>query len=74
MDEDTLENRNTKLQLYLQAYDESERNIQEFKKLTLNELRNIGMLQNCWNVLSKRTDDWAEIRMTMEDQLTVQRN
>ena len=32
------------------------------------------MLQNCWNVLSKRTDDWAEIRMTIEDQLTIQRN
>ena len=32
------------------------------------------MLQHCWNVLSKRTEDWAEIRMTIEDQLTVQRN
>ena len=32
------------------------------------------MLQNCWNELSKRTVDWAEIRMTIEDQLTVQRN
>ena len=25
-------------------------------------------------MLSKRTEDWAEIRMTIEDQLTVQRN
>ena len=24
--------------------------------------------------MSKRTDDWADIRMTIEDQLTVQRN
>ena len=32
------------------------------------------MLQHCWNVLSKRTKDWAEIRMTTEDQLPVQRN
>ena len=32
------------------------------------------MLQNCWNMLSKRTDDWADIRMTIEDKLTVQRN
>ena len=32
------------------------------------------MLQNKWNVLSKKTDDWVEIRMTIEDQLTVQRN
>ena len=29
----------------------------------MNGLRNIGMLQHCWNVLSKRTEDWAEIRM-----------
>ena len=71
---DTLEYYNTKLQLYLRAYYEGERNIQEFKKLTLNRLRNIGMLQNCWNMLSKRIHDWAEIRMTIEDQLTVQRN
>ena len=73
-DEDTLEYHDTKLQLYLHAYDEGERNIQEFKKITLNGLRNVGMLQNCWNVLSKRTNDWAEIRMTIEDQLTVHRN
>ena len=32
------------------------------------------MLQNCQNELSKRTADWAEIRMTIEDQLAVQRN
>ena len=32
------------------------------------------MLQSCWNMLSKRTNDWAEIRMAIEDQLTVQRN
>ena len=25
-------------------------------------------------MLSKRTEDWAEIRMTIEDQLTLQRN
>ena len=35
-DEDTLEYLDTKLQLYLQAYDEGEINIQEFKRLTLN--------------------------------------
>ena len=81
MNEDALEYYNTKLQLYqhtyelyLHTYDEGERNIQEFKKLTLNGLRNIGMLQNCWNELSKRSIDLAEIRMTIEDQLTVQRN
>ena len=32
------------------------------------------MIQHCWNVLSKRTENWAEIRMVIEDQLTVQRN
>ena len=62
------------LYIYIHAYDEGERNIQEFKKLTLNGLRNVGMLKNCWNVLSKRTDDWAEKRMIIEDQLSVQRN
>ena len=61
-------------ELYLYAYDEGVRNIQEFKKLTLNGLRNIGMLQSFWNVLSKRTVCWTEIKMTIEDQLTVQRN
>ena len=40
----------------------------------MNSLRNIGMLKNCWNKLSKRTVDWGEIRVTIEDQLTVQRN
>ena len=40
----------------------------------MNGLRNIGMLQNCWNELSKRTDEWADKRMTIEDQLIVQRN
>ena len=74
VDEDTLEYYDMKLQLYLHAYDESERNIQEFKRSLLNGLRNLGMLQHCWNVLSKRIEDWAEIRMTIEDQLTVQRN
>ena len=39
----------------------------------MNGLRNIGMLKNCWKELSKRTIDWGEIRMTIEDQLTVQR-
>ena len=55
-------------------YKSLRRNIQEFKRLTLNGLRNVRMLQSCWNVLSKRTTDWVEIRMTKEDQLTVQRN
>ena len=32
------------------------------KKSTFNGLRNIRMLQHCWNMLSKRTEDWAEIR------------
>ena len=58
VDKNAVEYYNTKLQLYLHVYDEGERNIQEFKKLTLNGLRNIGMLQSCWNVLSKRTDDY----------------
>ena len=40
----------------------------------MNGLRNIGMLKNYWNELSKRTVDWGEIRITIEDQLTVQRN
>ena len=52
MNEDALEYFDTKLQLYLHAYDESERHIQEFKWLTLNGLRNIRMLKNCWNELS----------------------
>ena len=44
VDEDALEYYNTKLQFYLHAYDEGERNIQEFKRSTLNGLRNIGNL------------------------------
>ena len=40
----------------------------------MNVLRNVGMLQNCCNELSKRTVDWARIRMTIGNQLTVQRN
>ena len=63
-----------KLQLHLHAYDEGERNIQEFKRLTLNGLGNVWMLQSCWNMLSKRTANWAKKRMTIKDQLTVQRN
>ena len=63
-----------KLHLYLHGYDEGERNIQEIKRSTFNGLRNIGMLQHCLNLLRKRTEDWAKIRMTIEDQLTVQRN
>ena len=30
-------------------------------------LTNIGMLKNCWNGVSKRTLDWGEIRVTIED-------
>ena len=40
----------------------------------MNSLRNIGMLKNCWNKLSKKAFDWGETRATIEDQLTVQRN
>ena len=32
------------------------------------------MMTSCLNELSKRTTDWAEIRLTIEDQLTIQRN
>ena len=32
------------------------------------------MLKSCWNTFSKRTVNWGEIRVTIEDQLTVQRN
>ena len=32
------------------------------------------MIQQCWNVFSKRTENWAEIRMAIKDQLTVQIN
>ena len=40
----------------------------------MNSLRNIEMLKSCWKELSKRTVEWGEIRVTIEDQLTVQRN
>ena len=40
----------------------------------MNGLRSLEMMKCCWNKLSKRTTDWAEIRMTIDDQLTVQRN
>ena len=40
----------------------------------MNELRHLERMKSCWNELIKRTTDWAEIRMTIEDQLTVQRN
>ena len=62
VNEDTLEYYDTKLHLYLHSYVEGERNKQEFKRLTFNGLRNIGMLKNCWNELSKRTSDWGEER------------
>ena len=69
VNEDALECYDTKLQLYLHAYDKGKRNIQEFKRLTLNGLRNLEMMKSCWNQLSKKTIDWAEIRLTIEDQL-----
>ena len=59
VNEDALEYYDSKLQLYPHACDEDERNIQEFKRLTLYDLWNIGMLKNCWNKLSKRTFDWG---------------
>ena len=62
VNEESLKYYDTMLQLYLHAYDKGERNVQEFKRLTLNGLSNIGMIQQCWNVLSKRTENWAEIR------------
>ena len=74
MNEDTSEYYDTKMQLYLHAYKEGKRNIQEFKRLTLNGLRNLEMMRSCWNELSKRTVNWAAIKLTIEDQLTVQRN
>ena len=58
----------------LHAYDEGKRKIQEYKRLTLNSLKNLEMMRCCWNKLSKRTVDWAAIRLTIEDQLRVQRN
>ena len=63
VNEDALEYYDTKLQLYLHAYDEGKRNIQEFKRLTLKGLRNLEMMESCWNELSKRTIDWAAIRL-----------
>ena len=74
VNEDALEYYDTKLKLYLHAYDEGERNIQEFKRLTLKSLRNLEMMRSCWNELSKRIVDWAAIRLTIEHQLTVPRN
>ena len=75
VNEDALEYYDTKLQLYLHAYDEGKRNIQEFKRLTLNGLRKIEMLKSCWNKLSKRTIKWGEIRPgSHRSQLTVQKH
>ena len=74
MNEDALEYYDTNLQLYLHAYDEGERNIQELKRLTLNGLRNLEMMRSSLNKFSQRTVNWAAIRLTIEDQLTVQRN
>ena len=34
----------------------------------MNRLRNLEMRKYCLNELSKKTTDWAEIRMTIEDQ------
>ena len=70
MNEDAPEYYDTKLKLYRHPYDEGKRNIQEFKRLTLKGLRNREMMKSCWNELSKRTIDWAVIRLTIEDQLT----
>ena len=74
VNEDALEYFDTKLQLYLHFYSEGERNIKEFKRQTLNGLRNLQMMKSCLNELSKRTTDWEEIWLIIEDQLTVQRN
>ena len=62
------------LQLYLHTYDEGKRNIQEFMRLTLNGLRNLEIMKSCWYKFSKRTIYWTAIRLTIEDQLTVQKN
>ena len=40
----------------------------------MNSLKNLEMMRCCWNKLSKRTVDWAAIRLTIEDQLRVQKN
>ena len=45
VNKDALEYYDTELQLYLHAYDGGERNIQEFKRLTLNGLRKVRMLK-----------------------------
>ena len=34
----------------------------------------IEMMKSCWNSLSKKTEDWSEIQVTMEDQLRVHQN
>ena len=65
VNEDAQEYYETKTQLYLYAYDEGNRNLQEFKRLTLNDLRNLEMMRSCWNELSQRTVDWVAIRLTI---------
>ena len=40
----------------------------------MNSLRNLEMMRSCWNELSKKTVDWAAIRLTIEDYKIVQRN
>ena len=51
VNEDAMKYYDTKLQLYLRAYVEGKRSIQEFKRLTLNGLRNLEMIKSCWNKL-----------------------
>ena len=36
--------------------------------------KNLEMMRCCWNELRKRTVDWAAIGLTIENQLTVQKN
>ena len=67
MIKDTLEYYDTKLQLYLHAYNEGEINLQKLKRQTLNGLKNLEMIKCCRNELSKRTMEWAGIRTTIED-------
>ena len=74
VNEDDLEYYDTKLQLYLHAHDKGKRNTQEFKRLTLICLKNLEIMRCCWNKLRKWTVDCAAIRLTIEDQLTVQKN
>ena len=64
VNEDALEYYNTKMQVYKHTYDEGERNIQD-KRLTLNCLRNLEMMKSCWNKLSKKTINWAAIRLAI---------